>query len=101
MLPWRLAVSCPISEFTAADAGRVSRLSGSCCAERRRRARDGDDALGNAASATDGRAACHEHQEPVITSLARHGRPMHRRRQPAVLVRAQVTRRGEKSGNGH
>ena len=47
------------------------------------------------------RPARHQHLQYRVTALARHGRPMHRRRQPAVLVRAQVTRRGEKSGNGH
>ena len=36
-----------------------------------RRARDSSDALGNAASATHGRAARHQHQEHVVPALAR------------------------------
>jgi hypothetical protein len=47
----------PLRRQLAADAGRVSRLSGSCRAQHRRGERDGPDALGHAAPVEQTRPA--------------------------------------------
>ena len=49
---------------------RVSRLSGACDPQSRRRTRDGADALGHAASAAHRWSARHQHPEYIVTALA-------------------------------
>jgi hypothetical protein len=60
----------PIPRQSAANAPRVSGLSGSSGAQRWRRTGDGNDALGNAATATGWWIPGHEHQEHVVAALA-------------------------------
>ena len=60
----------PVRRQPAADARRVSGLSGARGTQRRRRARDGSYALGHAAAAQNGRAAGHQHPQHIVAALA-------------------------------
>ena len=73
----------PIRRQPAADAGRVSRLSGASGAQRRCRARADHDALGHAAAAEVRRAAGHQHPQHVVTALAGWLKPENRCLVPA------------------
>src|SRR5882724_10237953 len=80
---------------------RIPRLPGSGRAQRRRRARDGPDALGNAASATDRRPARHQHQEHIVPALAwmaETGKPMPGPRQQLCGICAGAEPRDQKEG---
>jgi Phage integrase, N-terminal SAM-like domain len=61
----------PLRRQPPADGGRVPRLPGPRSAQQWRRARDGDDALGDAPTAAHRRPACHQHPQHVIPALAR------------------------------
>ena len=57
----------PLRRQPAADAGRISRLSGSGGPQRRHRARNGDDAMGHAAAAA--------HRRPPVTNIRNTSSP--------------------------
>ena len=60
----------PLCRQPRADAGRVSGLSGPGDPQLRRRTRNDDDALGNAAATASRWIPGHEHQEHFVTTLA-------------------------------
>jgi len=78
----------PLRGQPAADAGRVSGLSGAGDAKYRHRHRDGDDALGYATTAAHGRAARHEHPQHVLAALAHVAQA----REPMLGPRQQLCR---------
>jgi len=53
----------------AADAGCLTRLPGSSDPQQRERARDGDDAMGYAATAAHARSTRHQHTQYIIATL--------------------------------
>jgi hypothetical protein len=60
----------PVRRQPAANAGGLSRLSGTGGAQHRQRPRADHDALGHAATAAHRRAAGHEHPQHVVPALA-------------------------------